>query len=414
MHLPRSGIFVVAFLALTATQACSADENPDGSSGANASSGASGSSGSSGDGTSGGASSGGASSSGASSTSSGSSGSSGGPVGEDDGLIPAGSIWRKTMEWYRPIDSAPVAAHSADMIGALKQWGTTGIFQIDFSFNVLDGAGAPKVTFPPEDESDNEPVSVPANGYIEGDYAYDACPGGEDCHLVVIDRTANRLFEVYQAGRSGSTWYGLPNMWKIDKQYPRTNRGLGCTSADAAGLPIAPGLIGYRETKKGAINHALRFIIRNEYIRGVAGDRNVVNNVYPASHGSTAGNAAGGVPYGGRLRLQKTILETDPRIKTPGARAVLRALQTYGMILADGGNIPLTAESVKVYQDKSPAETWEALLGPRDLGFIKPSDFEVVAIPKSDPSGAAGWYQTKAEYEAQMKKPLGCQGIVQP
>jgi len=405
MHLLGRGVFAFGFLALTATQACSSDDTTGSSGGT--SSGTSGTSG--GEGTSGGTS----GTSGASGTS-GTSGTSGGPVGEDDGLIPVGSIWRKTMEWYRPIDAAPVAAHSGEMIGALTQWGTTGIFQIDFSFNVLDGAGAPKVSFPPDDESDNEPVSVPTKGYIEGDYAYDACPGGEDCHLVVVDRTANRLFEVYQAGRSGSTWYGLPNMWKIDKQYPRTNRGLGCTSADAAGLPIVPGLIGYKETKKGAINHALRFIIRNDYIRGVAGNRNIVNNVYPASHGSTAGNAAGGVPYGGRLRLKKTILETDPRIKTPGARAVLKALQTYGMILADGGNIPLTAESVKVHKDANPAETWEDLLGPRDLGFIKPSDFEVIAIPKNDPTGADGWYQTKAEYEGQMKKPLDCQGIVQP
>ena len=84
------------------------------------------------------------------------------------------------------------------------------------------------------------------------------------------------------------------------------------------------------------------------------------------------------------------------------------------MILADGGNIPLVAESVRVYQDGSPAETWEGLLEPRDLGFLKPSDFEVIAIPKENPAGAAGWYQTKAEYEGQLTKPLGCAAVVQP
>ena len=86
----------------------------------------------------------------------------------------------------------------------------------------------------------------------------------------------------------------------------------------------------------------------------------------------------------------------------------------YGMILADGGNIPLVAESVKVHQDANPAETWDGLLEPRDLGFIKPSDFEVIAIPKDNPSGAAGWYETKMDDNAQLEKPLGCAAIVQP
>ena len=257
-------------------------------------------------------------------------------------------------------------------------------------------------------------MPIPAKGSIEGDHAYGACPDGDDCHLISLDVGKSRLFEVYQAHKNGNAWTGSLALWKLDKVYPATNRGQGCTSGDAAGLPITPGLIGYKETKKGAINHALRFIIRNDYIRGVAGDRNTPNVVYPASHGSTAGNAATGTPYGGRLRLKKTISDTDPRITTPGGKAIVRALQKYGMILADGGDIPLVAESVKIYQDANAAETWDGLLLPRDLGFIKPSDFEVIAIPKNNPSGAAGWYETKADYVAQLKKPLGCAGLVQP
>jgi serine/threonine-protein kinase len=276
----------------------------------------------------------------------------------------------------------------------------------------MNGTGGTPATFPPDDEGDDVKVPIPAKGYVEGDNTYSGCPDGEDCHMIIFD--GMKLFEVYHAHLNGSTWDGYVAFWQLDKKYPQTNRGLGCTSADAAGLPIAPGLIGYQETKKGAINHALRYIQRNEYIHGVAGDRNTPNVAYPASHGSTAGAAANGIPYGGRLRLKKTIAETDPRIKTPGARAVVRALQKYGMILADGGNIPLVAESVKVHQDANPAETWDGLLAPRDLGFIQPSDFEVIAIPKNDPSGPDGWYQTKVEYVGQLKKPLGCQGIVQP
>jgi serine/threonine-protein kinase len=334
-----------------------------------------------------------------------------GPV-SPDAVIPTDSIWRSTSEWYRPIDGAPTAEHSSEMIGALARWGTSGVFQIDFGFSILDGQGATPVTFPAEEEADEVPIPIPSRGYVEGDYAYDACPDGEDCHVLVVDRGANKLFEVYQAHKSGSAWTGFVALWQLDKTYPRQNRGQGCTSADAAGLPIAPGLIGYRETKNGSIDHALRFIVRNQYIRGVVGDRNVPNVAYPASHGTTAGAAATGVPYGGRLRLK--ISESDPRVQSPGAKAVVRALRQYGMILADGGNIPLTAESVRVHADADPTATWEGLLGPRDLGFIQPSDFEVVAIPKDRPGGTPGWYATRAEYEGDLKKPLGCAGIAQP
>lgn len=358
---------------------------------------------------SGGTSSGG-SSSGASSTSSG--GSSG---AADEGLLPDSSVWRKTSEWYRRIDTAPVAEPSAEMISAIKTWGKADIFQIDFSFDVLDATGGSPTTFPPGEETDDVPVPVPAKGWIEGDHDYGSCPDGDDCHLLVVDRAGSRLYEVYEAHQSSGSWTGSLAMWKLDKTYPRSNRGQGCTSADAAGLPITPGLIGYRETKKGTIAHALRFIIQNDWIRGVAGDRNTPNVAYPASHGSTAGASANGVPYGARLRLKASVADDDPRAKTPGAKAVLRALKTYGMILADGGNIPLVAESVKPYADANASETWDGLLGARDLAFLRPGDFEVIAIPKADPSQPdAGWYQSKADYVGQLQKPLGCVSIVQP
>jgi hypothetical protein len=106
--------------------------------------------------------------------------------------------------------------------------------------------------------------------------------------------------------------------------------------------------------------------------------------------------------------------ETDPRVVSPGAKAIVRALRRYGMILADGGNLPLTAESARMHADADPSATWEGTLAPRDLGFLRPTDFEVVAIPKDKPGGAAGWYATRAEYEAQLQTPLGCTAIVQP
>lgn len=338
------------------------------------------------------------------------------PATHDNGLVPQDSPWRTGSEWYRNVETAPVAEHSSEMLQALVRWGTTGVFQIDFSFVVLDGTGGANVNFPQGEETDNVPVPVPAKGYIEGGHAYDACPvDSEDCHMLVLVPGAKRLYETYQTRRNGSTWEGAVTMWQLDKLYPRSNRGQGCTSADAAGMAITPGLIGYREAKSGTLAHALRLVIRNDYIRGKAGDKNVPNVAYPASHGSTAGAAATGLPYGARLRLKPSVKEGDPRFKSAGAKTILRALHRYGMIVADGGNIPLMAESDRVYKDSDPKETWEGTLGPRDLDGILPSDFEVIAIPKDRPGGpVGGFYQSRAEYEADLKRPLGCTSIVQP
>lgn len=336
------------------------------------------------------------------------------PVENGNGLLPANAGWKASSEWYRSIATAPVAEHSDAMIAGIRQWGQTGVFQINYSFVVLDGAGATKVGFPPSDETDAVPVPVPERGYIEGGYAYPDCPNSdEDCHLIVVDRPGRQLFEVFGARKNGSTWEGSVAWWQFDKTYPRTARGQGCTSADAAGLAITPGLIGYKETKAGSIDHALRLVLRNDYIRG-AMSRDFPMVAYPATHGSTATSSATSVPYGARLRLKASVRDDDPRFTSPGAKAVLKALHTYGMIVADGGNIPLMAESDKLYAEANPAEGWAGLLEPRDLGELKPSDFEVIGIPKDIPTGAPGWYSTKAEYEAQLKKPFGCTGIVQP
>ena len=68
----------------------------------------------------------------------------------------------------------------------------------------------------------------------------------------------------------------------------------------------------------------------------------------------------------------------------------------------------------RVYRDADPSATWDGILSAQDLVWIQPSDFEVVGIPKDLPGGTAGWYSTKAEYEAQLQTPLGCDVIVQP
>jgi hypothetical protein len=178
-----------------------------------------------------------------------------------------------------------------------------------------------------------------------------------------------RLSELYQASISGGLSTGSPFttvcavVWDLDRDYwqPGTpySRGDQCTSADAAGLPIAPLLVTGAELQMGVVPHALRFILPNP--RMAAGVY-----VHPATHAGGPSGDALYPPYGARFRLRSSF--DLSRLPNAAARAVAVALQKYGMILADGGNIPLT-------MDRSAA----TYLGPRDLALLQVSDFEMVA-----------------------------------
>ena len=117
--------------------------------------------------------------------------------------------------------------------------------------------------------------------------------------------------------------------------------------------------------KAGEVKHAIRFILPNDRI-----DPKVY--VHPATHATRhTATAATPVPYGARLRLKSTFDLTQ--LPSDGARVVARALQKYGMFLADGGNIALTAQSDTYTQAK-----WDGLLDARDLAMLKVTDFEMV------------------------------------
>ncbi|HQL55618.1 MAG TPA: hypothetical protein PLQ87_12990, partial [Phycisphaerae bacterium] len=174
------------------------------------------------------------------------------------------------------------------------------------------------------------------------------------------------IFEVY---RTNVTAQGVEAQclarWRMDALYPATGRGEHCTSADAAGFPIAPLLFNADEVQAGWIDHAIRFILPNSRIRhGVY--------LHPATHSTSA--TSGGTnapPYGVRLRLRADFpMETLPN---DGARVVARAMQRYGILLADGGSVALTAQS-----DRFTAAKWADLLDSHDLVAIQVSDFVMV------------------------------------
>jgi serine/threonine-protein kinase len=177
---------------------------------------------------------------------------------------------------------------------------------------------------------------------------------------------------MWRANISGGTFTGgCMAVWDLKRDYwtSRTPQGYGrgnqCTSADAAGFPVTDLLFTADEVKAGEIKHAIRFILPNDRIR--KGEL-----VLPATHSGVGRGTptADTVPYGARLRLKANV---DISGLKPGAQVVARALKKYGMFLADGGNIALTAKS-----DTDTAAKWDGLLAPSDLTGLKVSDFEMV------------------------------------
>jgi serine/threonine-protein kinase len=281
--------------------------------------------------------------------------------------------------WFTDISSATPDAQSSAIISWVNSQGgfnTNGSFQIDFSLGVMDAdASTPMRTFVKTDnyygdeECNNLPMPVPVGGAIEGEtgYACSGWPDGGDCHLLVFHTPTRYLYEMYRANIDAQGVFSSDAclaVWNLNLSYAPDGRGETCTSADAAGLPIAPLLFTADEVAAGAIEHAMRFAIPNERIRNIT-------YVKPATHATRA--ASGGVnalPYGARLRLRANFpVSTLPA----GARVVAVALQKYGMFLADGGNIPLMGQS-----DQFTTAKWSGLLGSRDMLGITFADFEMV------------------------------------
>jgi serine/threonine-protein kinase len=242
--------------------------------------------------------------------------------------------------------------------------------KIDFSIEVLAAtASTPRKTFTKtedfyEPDCDFLPFPIPAGGALEGESAY-ACAGDGDCHLIVVDRSENRLYEMWRANLVGSTWNGgCAVVWDMTRVYGDGNRGEQCTSADAAGFPIAPLLFSADEVAAGSIDHAIRFILPNMRMRAKTYQ-------HPGSHAGGPTGPTDAPIYGSRWRLKSSF--DLAKLPNAGARVVARALQQYGMALADGGNIALTGQS-----DKFTTKKWNGLLSASDLTMLKPTDFEVV------------------------------------
>jgi serine/threonine-protein kinase len=244
--------------------------------------------------------------------------------------------------------------------------------RIDFSIEVLQAdATTPFRTFTRtgdfySPDCDHVPFPVPPGGALEGESGY-ACTTDGDCHLIVVHQPTKTLYEMWRANIVGPTFYGgCGAVWDLTKSYPATLRGDQCTSADAGGFPIAAMVFSAQEVQAGAINHAIRFILPNSRIREMTYVRPATHSTFATSGGPDA------PPYGVRFRLRKDYpLQSLP---SDGARVIAKALQVYGMFLADGGTIALTAASDQLSMTK-----WSAVdVDAYSLADIKVTDMEVV------------------------------------
>ncbi|MBU1221557.1 hypothetical protein KKF34_19550 [Myxococcota bacterium] len=274
-------------------------------------------------------------------------------------ILPADNPWNTDISAY------PVHDNSDNFIASI---GANGHLHPDFG-TVWEGApiGIPyvlvsnetqlsTVDFEYADESDAGPYPIPDNPPIEGGNDSDG-----DRHILMLNTDTCTLYELYYAWPPGSSenpssdWYaGSGAIFDLSSNDLRPD---GWTSADAAGLPILPGLVRYEETViEGEIRHAIRFTV----------SQSQAGYIHPATHFASSSTDPNRPPMGLRLRLKS---DFDISGFNPTVQVILTALKKYGMIVADNGS--------NWYLSGSPDSRWndEDL---SELGQIPGNAFEVV------------------------------------
>jgi hypothetical protein len=236
---------------------------------------------------------------------------------------PGCTVFPSTNVWNKRVDSLPVRSDSETLKRSI---GLDSYLHPDFGsyqgygipINIVS-ASTPRTSVPFRwpSESDPGPYPIPASPLVEGDGE----PG--DRHILMVDKDACRLYELFNARKVEGAWRADSGaIWNLGSNALRPN---GWTSADAAGLPILPGLVRRDEVVAGVIQHALRFTA--PYTRN--------RHIYPARHHASDLTAAKWPPMGLRVRLKKNV---DISGFGPESQVVLRALKRYGMILSDNGS----------------------------------------------------------------------------
>jgi hypothetical protein len=270
-------------------------------------------------------------------------------------LFPADNPWNKDIsaEPLDPNNTSIIAGISGNSIKA------------DFGSGLWEGApiGIPYIVVCGNqskisihftdygDESDPGPYPIPLTAPIEG-------YGDGDAHVVAVDIENKKLYELFDAHVNGSRWDAASGaIFDLTSNQLRPETW---TSADAAGLPIFPGLVRYDEIVKGTIDHPIRFTLTSSNVKPAY--------TYPARHKVNSSGGQYSLPFGARIRLKASFNISNYSATN---QVILRAMKKYGLILADIGS--------NLYISGAPDERWNNS-DLQKLGQLKGSDFEVVKI----------------------------------
>lgn len=269
------------------------------------------------------------------------------------------AIFPADNPWNKDISAAPIDPYNSQIIAGIA----TPAIKADFGSGLWNGApiGIPYVVVcgnQPKiainftdygDESDPGPYPIPLNAPIEGN-------GAGDAHVIAVDIENKKLYELFYARVNGNHWDASSGA--IFNLASNAMRPETWTSADAAGLPIFPGLVRYEEILKGEIDHPIRFTLTSNNVKPAY--------IYPARHKVNSTGGQYSLPFGARIRLKAS---ADISSYSATNQIILRAMKKYGLILADIGS--------NMYISGAPDDRWnnDDL---RRLGQLHGSDFEVV------------------------------------
>lgn len=261
--------------------------------------------------------------------------------------------------WNKDISAEPVDPYNLQIIAAIS----SNIIKADFGSGLWNGApiGIPYIVVcsnQPKiainftdygDESDSGPYPIPLTAPVEGN-------GSGDAHVIAVDVENKMLYELFYSRVNGNHWDASSGaIFNLNSNQLRPETW---TSADAAGLPIFPGLVRYDEIVKGEIDHPIRFTLTSNNVKPAY--------IHPARHKVNSSGGQYSLPFGARIRLKANF-----NISGYSAinQIILRSMKKYGLILADiGSNLYITG---------APDERWDND-DLRRLGQLHGSDFEVV------------------------------------
>jgi hypothetical protein len=319
---------------------------------------------------------------------------------------PSCPIMRSDNVWHADISGLPVDAHSAAWMGSMNSastrlhpdFGSSGDPNAPYGIPwvaVPDSHGKVAPTFDYADESDPGPYPFGPDTPIEGGQQSDG-----DRHALMVDKDTCVLYELYNANWNG----GRPTAGSGAVFDMKTNnlRPAGWTSADAAGLPILPGLLRLDEVQSGHVDHAIRFTAQ----------RTDKSFIWPARHQAGSASDPSLPPMGARFRLRA---DFDMSSYRPDTQVVLRAMQHYGLILADNGsNWYFQGEAINNWDDgfisdlkRVPASAFDAV--DESSLMVDPNSGQYRGAPAVSPPATA-----KPAAPARPKGTAAPKGVVSP